>query len=82
MGEAAYAKAFSLVCELRNAGIAAETDHFGRGLKAQMKYADKLGAENVIVLGDSELESGEVNVKHMADGIQTKTSLKNLKEFF
>ena len=82
MGESAYEKAFSLAEELRKAGVSVETDHFGRSLKAQMKYADKLGAQNVVVLGENELASGEVFVKRMSDGQQVKTALNNLKEYF
>ncbi len=82
MGESAYAQAFRLVYELRRKGVAAETDHAGRSLKAQMKYADKIGAKNVIVLGDSELESGEAEVKRMADGSKTKVKLEEIGEFF
>lgn len=82
MGESAYEKAFSLAEELRKAGVSVETDHFGRSLKAQMKYADKLGAQNVVVLGENELASGEVFVKRMSDGQQVKKALNNLKEYF
>ena len=42
--------------------------HAGRGLKAQMKYADKLGARYVIVVGDSELETGMAKLKDMESG--------------
>lgn len=82
MGERAYEQAFRLVYRLRAKGVAAETDHAGRSLKAQMKYADKIGAENVIVLGDSELESGEAEIKRMNDGEKRKVSLDRLEDEF
>ena len=42
-----------------------------RSLKAQFKYADKLGAEYVAVIGETELVSGEVTLKNMKDGTQS-----------
>ena len=47
----------------------------GRSLKAQMKYADKLGAKFSLVLGDSELEEQKAKVKNMATGEQKEISL-------
>ena len=49
----------------------------GRGLKPQMKYADKIGAEFSMVLGDNELETNKVNLKNMATGEQIEVSLGN-----
>ncbi len=63
-------KAFSLAAELRQKGIIAEIDHMSRSLKAQFKYADKLGAKFVAVIGSDELAAGEVNIKNMSDGSQ------------
>ena len=63
-------KAFSLAAELRSKGIIAEIDHMSRSLKAQFKYADKLGAKFVAVIGSDELAAGEVNIKNMSDGSQ------------
>jgi histidyl-tRNA synthetase len=71
MGENASVKAMQLCSQLRTAGYFAECDVVGRGLKPQMKYADKIGAKYVIVLGDSELENGSANLKNMASGEQT-----------
>ena len=47
----------------------------GRGLKAQMKYADKLGAAYSLVLGDDELEQGKAELKNMKTGEKKKISL-------
>ena len=71
LGEKAVAAAQGIVYSLRREGISADTDHMGRGLRASMKYADKLGAEYTAVLGDNEIETGEVNVKNMTTGEQT-----------
>ena len=54
----------------------------GRGVKSQFKYADKQGAKNVVTIGDNEIESGVVNVKHMSDGTLTEVKLDNLVEYF
>lgn len=57
-----------IVRELRDGGLAAETDIMGKSLKAQFKYADRQGYKYVITLGESELESGVYTAKRMADG--------------
>ncbi|MBR6102356.1 MAG: histidine--tRNA ligase [Ruminococcus sp.] len=75
MGEAAAEKAVELASMLRAEGFFAEYDLMGRGLKAQMKYADKIGAKYVIVIGDSELESGSAKLKNMTTGEQTDITL-------
>ncbi|PWM73800.1 MAG: histidine--tRNA ligase [Bacillota bacterium] len=82
MGERAYEQAFKIVYGLRKKGVSAETDHAGRSLKAQMKYADKIGAKHVIVLGDSELDCGEAEIKRMSDGEKRKVSLRRIEEEF
>ncbi len=81
LGEKAAEKAQGIVYGLRKAGISADTDHMGRGLRASMKYADKLGARNTVVLGDNEIETGEVNVKNMDTGEQTAVKLELLAEY-
>lgn len=59
LGEAAQMKAFQLTEKMHSCGIAADCDLCARGLKAQMKYADKIGAQYSIVLGDDEIANGE-----------------------
>lgn len=75
MGEKARLKAFELVRTVREYGIFAETDVVGRGLRAQMKYADKIGAEFSVVLGDNELEQNTAKLKNMQTGEQTEITL-------
>lgn len=82
MGEAASVRAMELSQSLRNAGIAADTDLVGRSLKAQMKYADKIGAAYTLVLGDSEIESGTGVLKNMRQGGSEPVALDRLTEFF
>ena len=60
---------------MREGGAAVECDIVGRSLKAQMKYADKLGARYTVVVGDNELESGRAQLKDMATGATEEVSL-------
>lgn len=71
MGENASFKAFEIVKSVRDCGLVAETDVVGRGLRAQMKYADKIGAAYSMVIGDNEIEQGSAKVKNMETGEQT-----------
>ena len=82
MGEKAAKKASLMTMELREDGYAAEFDIVGRGLKPQMRYADKIGAKFVCVLGDNELESGIVRIKNMRTGEETEASLDAFKTAF
>lgn len=75
MGAAALRKAFTLVNQLRKCGIQAECDLCGRGLKAQMKYANKIGAAYTIVLGDNELENSQAELKNMRTGEKKTISI-------
>ncbi len=80
MGERAQSEAGKIVAGLREAGFKAEFDIIGRGLKPQMRYADKIKAKFVIVLGDNELDSGEFKLKDMTTGEQTDITLATLAE--
>lgn len=75
MGEKGENKAVELAGKLREEGFFAEYDLVGRGLKAQMKYADKIGAGFVVVLGDNEIETGTAKLKNMQTGEQIEVSL-------
>ncbi len=66
---------------LRNANIGVETDLMSRGLKAQFKYADKLGCRFVIVVGDEELNMEEVTVKEMSTGEQKRIKIDDLVNY-
>ncbi len=77
MGETAADRAMALAMELRDEGYFVEYDLVGRGIKPQMKYADKIGSKFVLVLGDNEIETGEAKLKNMATGEQTDIKLDN-----
>ena len=80
LGERAQQKAAVMVEKLRRDGIYAECDMMGRSLKAQMKYANKLNARFVLMLGDSELDSGKAMLRSMQDSTQTEILLDGLAE--
>lgn len=75
MGENARLKAFELCNKLRLLGLTCEIDHMSRGIKPQFKYADKIGARNVLTIGESELNSGNAIIKNMADRTEKVCSL-------
>jgi histidyl-tRNA synthetase len=74
-------KAFKIATELRLAGISCEIDHLGRSVKAQFKYADKLGVKYVATIGETELLSGEVEIKNMTDGSREKVKFGDIKTY-
>lgn len=80
MGEAAERKASCLCTLLRKEGISAQTDICGRGLKAQMRYANKIGAKYSLVLGDDELSSNTAKLKNMENSEETEIKLDSLVE--
>lgn len=77
MGERATLKALSIVEGLRGRGIWAECDVVGRSLKAQMKYANKLGADYTLIIGDTEIESGRAQLRDMRASEQREIELDN-----
>ncbi len=74
-------KCRDVVMMLRKNGIAADTDNTGRSLKAQFRYADKLAAKYVVVIGDTEASTGVVTVKKLADGTSEQTTIDNLVNY-
>ncbi len=82
MDEACREKAFALCAQLRKAGVIAETDHMSRSVKAQFKYADKIGAKYVAVIGGNELEKGEMNVKCMETGESESVAFSSAVAYF
>lgn len=65
LGDAAEVEGFCVTKRLREAGIKAECDHMGRSLKAQLKYAAKVGARFTVIIGDDELSKGIAVVRDM-----------------
>lgn len=81
-GENALLKAVELASDLRAQGYSVNVDTVGRSIKAQMKYANKIGSEFTVVIGDNELEANVAQLKCMEDGSQTEVSLTEFEAGF
>ena len=75
IGDEARTTMSKLIDELRAAGVSADMSYGQRGLKGSMKGADRAGAQFALVLGERELEAGEVAVKNLADHAQESVAL-------
>lgn len=82
MGEKATIQAAAMANALRREGMFVEFDVVGRSVKAQMKYANKIGAKFTVVIGDSELESGNIKLKNMESGEEQELSLATFESDF
>lgn len=78
IGDSARLRALSLIEEVRGAGFVADMGYGDRSLKGAMKAADKLSARNVLVLGDTELDSNKAALKRMSDGNEVSVTLDSL----
>jgi histidyl-tRNA synthetase len=79
LGENQMSACLSIAAKLRIAGIRTEIAFGDRALKGAMKAADKSGSRFVIVLGDSELASGSVELKRMSDGSTRSVKIDQLQ---
>ena len=70
MGDDARVEGLKLADELRSAGIRADIDHAARSMKAQFKFANKIGAKKVIVIAGDELEKGVVKLRDMENSTE------------
>ena len=84
LGEEAKALALLLAKGLRESSFITQCDTMDRSLKSQMKYANKLGAKFVLVLGDDEVSTNKAKIKNMQTGEETEINLDErfLKEFY
>lgn len=82
LGSGVNGKALELVQAIRYQGFKAERDYLGRKIKAQFKSADTFKAKTVITLGESEVESGQVNVKNNATREEVTVSFEELTNNF
>ena len=79
IGENADTFATKMAMKLRSEGKYIEKDVSGKSLKAQFKSADKLGAKNVITLGDTEIETKKAVIKDMQTGEEKQIDLNDFK---
>ena len=75
LGKEARGRAYRLVDSLRRQGFIVETDYMDRSVKAQMKYANKLGAKKTVIIGSQELEENKARIKDMETGEQVEVAL-------
>jgi histidyl-tRNA synthetase len=80
LGHEAEKKGLGLIKTLRSHSIKIERDYGSKNIKAQMKRADKLGADFVLILGDNELASGDITIKNMENGAQEKIPFNKVEE--
>ena len=84
IGDKAKMKAFNIIEGVRNSSLIAEGDIVGRGIKAQMKYADKIKAKFSLVIGDTELEENKAKLRNMVNGSEKVVPLDDnfFNEFY
>lgn len=82
LGKAAKARAYAIVNEMRSNGIVVETDYLDRSVKAQMKYANKIGAKNTVIIGEDELANNKAVIKNMETHEQTEVALDAISSYF
>ncbi len=75
LGERAAVEALAISERLRKRGHTVECDIVGRSLKAQMKYANKIGARYTLIIGDSEIDAGRAQMRNMETGEQSEVEL-------
>jgi histidyl-tRNA synthetase len=81
LGEAAAKEAFRLQHVLRRSHLTVEMDYLSRGLKAQLKAADRIKAKFAVILGDAELEQGIAIVRLMDGSRQEEVKLTELPDY-
>lgn len=82
LGKEAKARAYKIVNEMRSNGIVVETDYLDRSVKAQMKYANKIGAKNTVIIGQDELDNNKAVIKNMETHEQTEVALDAISGYF
>ncbi|MEA4816693.1 MAG: histidine--tRNA ligase [Lachnospiraceae bacterium] len=80
IGKRGAIKAMGMTYDLRSNGIMADCDTMGRSVKAQMKYADKLGSRYSFIIGDNEIDSNSVVLKNMETGEKKELNLSDVSE--
>ena len=78
IGREGLVKGQGIAYRMRSEGIKAECDSVGRSVKAQMKYANKIGAGYSVILGDNEIEQDSVKLKNMETGEEEAVKVSEL----
>ena len=80
LGDAAMPIALRLAQELRENGVKADLEFKGRGLRAQMRTANKLNAQYVVMIGEDEINNAKATVRDMESGDQQSIAFQQLAE--
>ena len=81
LGEAGLKEAVRLIHKLRDNNIKCDKDYMARSLKAQMKYANKMNARYITVIGEDEINNNKIKVKNMENGSEEEIQLNQLLEY-
>jgi histidyl-tRNA synthetase len=80
LGDTAVNHSLNMIHDLRSAGISVDRDYEAASMKSQMRKANKVQAQFVLILGDNEIQSGQYSLKNMANGEQIEVSADSLLE--
>lgn len=75
-------QAFRIVSDLRGNNIKADMDHVGRSLKAQFKFADKIGARHIVMVGGEEALRGGARVRNMETRDESEIPFDDIAAYF
>jgi histidyl-tRNA synthetase len=78
LGEETVKEAYRIINQLHLQGIRTELDYEGKSLKSQMRRADKLKAQYVLILGEDELKRGKAALRNMGNKVQEEIALENI----
>ncbi len=78
LGEEPLKEAYRIINQLHLQGIRVELDYEGKSLKSQMRRADKLKAEYVLILGEDEMKRGKAALRNMGSKVQEEIALKDI----
>lgn len=81
LGDAGIKESIKLIHKLRDHNIKCDKDYTGRSLKAQMKYANKMNAKYITVIGEDEISNNKIKVKNMENGSEEEIQLNQLLEY-
>ena len=82
LGDDARMAGMKLVNDLRAQGVKGDLDHAARSMKAQFKYANKLGVKNVVVIADDELKLSAVKLRNMTESTEETVPMGQIVERF
>jgi histidyl-tRNA synthetase len=81
LGDAGVKESIKLIHQLRDHNVKCDKDYTGRSLKAQMKYANKMNAKYITVIGEDEINNNKIKVKNMENGSEEEIQLNQLLEY-